>query len=107
MGFISELEGDIAEECGKLGPLVRLKVFPHHPDGVCSVQFKTAEAAAKCIGLMHGRWFGGNQVEAALWDGVTNYHVQKKETEAEQALRLERYAAELEANSNQSNQTAS
>ena len=24
VGFISELEGDVAEECSKLGPLVRL-----------------------------------------------------------------------------------
>jgi HIV Tat-specific factor 1 len=72
-------------------------VFAHNPDGVCTVQFKTAEAAQACITLMHGRWFGGQQVVAALWDGQANYHVQKTETEAEQALRLERYAAELEA----------
>lgn len=48
---------------------------------------------------MHGRFFGGRQLEAALWDGIEKFYVKPavaKETEEEQAARLEKYAAELE-----------
>mmetsp|Transcript_33783 Transcript_33783/g.73845 ORF Transcript_33783/g.73845 Transcript_33783/m.73845 type:complete len:467 (-) Transcript_33783:320-1720(-) len=97
LGFVSELEADIAEECCKIGPCVKLKTYSMHPEGVVTVQFKTPEHANKCMEMMHGRWFGGNQVLASIWDGKTNYHQQQvKESEEEQAARLERYAAELE-----------
>eukprot|EP00959_Pyramimonas_sp_CCMP1952_P297230 6218315-Pyramimonas_sp.AAC.1 len=97
LGFVSELEADIAEECCKVGPLVKLKTYSMHPEGVVTVQFKTPEAATKTVEMMHERWFGGNQVHASIWDGKTNYHQQQvKESEEEQAARLERYAAELE-----------
>jgi putative hemolysin len=56
----------------------------------------------QCITVMEGRFFGGRQIEAALWDGIQQYHVKpakktKEETEAEQQARLERFAAEIEA----------
>ena len=56
----------------------------------------------QCIAVMEGRFFGGRQIEAALWDGIQQFHVKpskksKEETEAEEQARLERYAAEIEA----------
>jgi hypothetical protein len=27
-----------------------------------------------CVSLMHGRFFGGQRLRAALWDGFTNFH---------------------------------
>lgn len=48
-----------------------MKIYPHHPDGVATIKFKAPDAAAKCVGLMEGRFFGGRQVEANLWDGIT------------------------------------
>jgi hypothetical protein len=51
----------------------QIRVFKTHPDGVVSVKFKDIEPAQKCISLMHGRFFGGRRLEAALWDGFTNY----------------------------------
>ena len=42
------------------------------------------------------RWFGGAQVSAALWDGVTNYLVKVKESAEEQQARLDAFARELE-----------
>jgi HIV Tat-specific factor 1 len=56
----------------------------------------------QCIAVMEGRFFGGRQLEAALWDGIQQFHVKpakkaKEETEAEQQARLERFAAEIEA----------
>mmetsp|Transcript_7974 Transcript_7974/g.13825 ORF Transcript_7974/g.13825 Transcript_7974/m.13825 type:complete len:472 (-) Transcript_7974:379-1794(-) len=97
LGFVSELEADIAEECCKIGPIVKLKMYSMHPEGVVTVQFKTPEHTDKCVEMMHARWFGGNQVIASIWDGRTNFHLQQvAESEEEQAARLERYAAELE-----------
>ena len=48
---------------------------------------------------MHGRFFGGRQLDAALWDGIEKFYVKPakaKETADEEAARLEKYAAELE-----------
>jgi hypothetical protein len=48
---------------------------------------------------MRGRWFGGNRIDARLWDGATNYAKAggaDDETEAEQNARLEKFAADLE-----------
>ena len=62
------------------------------------VKFKTDDAAAKCIDLMQGRYFGGRQVSAHMWDGITNYHIKKKETAEEQQARLEQFAQQIEGN---------
>ena len=40
---------------------------------------------------------GCHQVAASLWDGIANYNVKRKETPEEEAARLERFAAEIEA----------
>lgn len=59
----------------------------------------SAPVVQACIALMHGRFFGGRKLEAALWDGIEKFYVKPvvvKETEEEQALRLDQYAAELE-----------
>lgn len=72
-------------------------MYQFHPEGVVSVKFKEEDAAQGCIKLMEGRFFGGRQVAAHLWDGITNYNVKKqKETPEEEAARLERFAAEIE-----------
>lgn len=50
-------------------------VLQRHPDGVASVSFKEAEEADACIQSFNGRWFGGRQLSALLWDGATDYQV--------------------------------
>lgn len=35
---------------------------------------------------LHGRWFGGQQLEVGYWDGVTNYQVEETDQEREQRL---------------------
>ncbi|EFN59448.1 hypothetical protein CHLNCDRAFT_138015 [Chlorella variabilis] len=92
-----ELETDIRSECGKLGKVDKLRVFAAHPQGVVSVKFTTLEAADECVRVMNGRFFGGRQLEAAKWDGFTNFNVKVQESEEEQQARLERFARELEA----------
>ncbi|KAL4426855.1 hypothetical protein ABPG77_006641 [Micractinium sp. CCAP 211/92] len=92
-----ELEADVRSECAKLGKVDKLRAFWGHPEGVVSVKFTALEPADECVRIMNGRFFGGRQIEAAKWDGWTNYNVKVKETEEEQQARLERFAAELEA----------
>lgn len=48
-----------------------------HPDGVASIAFKEPEEADACILSFNGRWFGGRQLTAQLWDGTTDYQVHK------------------------------
>lgn len=50
-------------------------VLQRHPDGVASVSFKEPEEADACIQSFNGRWFGGRQLSAQLWDGKTDYQV--------------------------------
>ena len=65
--FLTDLKRDVAEECvRKCGEVVKVNAYPRHPDGVVSVQFKHPEAAAKCVSIMEGRWFGGRQLECCL-----------------------------------------
>ncbi|KAL8052300.1 hypothetical protein ABFX02_06G201813 [Erythranthe guttata] len=91
----TELEEDIREECGKLGPLDAVKVCENHPQGVVLVKYKDRTDAHKCIELMNGRWFGGKQIHASLDDGSVN-HALVRDLE-EETDRLEKFGAELEA----------
>lgn len=52
-------------------------MFKDHPEGVVSVRFKTAEGVAACMKLMSGRFFGGRQLAAEMWDGLTNFAATK------------------------------
>ena len=61
------------------------------------VKFKTVEAAELCISKMQGRFFGGRQVNASMWDGTTNYNVKLQESEEQIAARRAKFAAEIEA----------
>lgn len=74
----------------------QVRVFHMNPQGIVMVKFKTDDAAAKCIEVMEGRFFGGRQVSAHMWDGISNYHSKKKETAEEQQARLEQFAQEIE-----------
>ena len=97
--FRVELEEDVATECGRFGEVTKVKVFSTNPDGVVSARFATEAAAEACAAAMRGRWFGGNRIDARLWDGATNYAKAggaDDETEAEQNARLEKFAADLE-----------
>merc|ERR1712029_582386 len=83
---IIEIRDDIKEECEKLGPTKKVIIFDRHPQGVVSIKFGTHEAADEAVKLFHDRWFGGKQIKAALWDGVTDYAIE--ETEGEREARL-------------------
>ncbi len=69
-----ELEDEVAEECEKYGPVVRVLIF-EVTDGSCApdaavrifVQFLRTESAAKARAEMDGRFFGGRVVRAAFF----------------------------------------
>lgn len=84
---ITEIRDDLRTECEKFGVVKKVIVFDRHPDGVCSVAFKTAEAASKCKESLNGRWFGGKTVEASIWDGNTDYQIEETDREREERLK--------------------
>lgn len=82
----------------RAGRARQVKIYSHSPEGVVTVKFRSADAAAQCLALMAGRFFGGRRLVAELWDGVATWHAAKpKETPEEQAARLEAFARALEA----------
>lgn len=94
-----QLEDDFRDESERLGVVENVKIYNTNPQGVVAIKFRMEDAAQACITLMHSRFFGGRQLEAALWDGIEKFYVKPvivKETEEEQVQRLDRYAAELE-----------
>lgn len=48
---------------------------------MASIAFKEPEQADACIQSFNGRWFGGRQLSAALWDGTTDYQVNSQVNE--------------------------
>lgn len=97
-----QLQDDVAVEAGKFGPVEKVKVYHTNPEGVVTIKFHDQDSAEQCITVMEGRFFGGRQISASMWDGIQQFHVKPvktaaKETEEEQQARLERFAAEIEA----------
>lgn len=84
--MITEIRDDIKQECEKLGPVKKVLLFDRHPDGVVSVKFDTHEAAEDAVKGFDKRWFGGQQIQAHQWDGVTDYAIE--ETAKDREVRL-------------------
>ncbi|XP_072231465.1 17S U2 SnRNP complex component HTATSF1 [Leuresthes tenuis] len=84
---LNEYRDDLRSECEKFGEVKKVILFDRHPDGVASIAFKEAEQADACILSFNGRWFGGRQLSAQLWDGVTDYQVEETSREREERLK--------------------
>lgn len=84
---LNEYRDDLRTECEKFGTVKKVILFDRHPDGVASVAFKEAEEADACIQSFNGRWFGGRQLSAQLWDGATDYQVEETAREREERLK--------------------
>lgn len=48
--------------------------------------FAEFEAADMCVLKMDQRWYGGKQLSVALWDGLTNFHMEETDQEREQRI---------------------
>lgn len=99
--LILELKDEVRDECEKLGEVTNVILYDKSDEGVVSVRFKEIEAAQACIAKMNGRFFGGRQVLAEVYDGKTKYEKssmkESEETEEEMQARLEKYAKWLES----------
>ncbi|XP_038155357.1 HIV Tat-specific factor 1 [Cyprinodon tularosa] len=84
---LNEYREDLRSECEKFGEVKKVILFDRHPDGVASVAFKEPEQADACILSFNGRWFGGRQLSAQLWDGTTDYQVEETSREREERLK--------------------
>ncbi|RPA95320.1 splicing factor U2AF-associated protein [Choiromyces venosus 120613-1] len=97
---ILDLKEDIREECEKLGDVTNVVLYDKEEDGIVSVRFANAESARACVGVMHGRFFDGQKVEAYIFDGLEKFRKTstKKTAEEEEAEqeRLEKFGNWLE-----------
>ncbi|XP_073335164.1 17S U2 SnRNP complex component HTATSF1 [Pagrus major] len=84
---LNEYREDLRTECEKFGVVKKVILFDRHPDGVASIAFKEPEEADACIQSFNGRWFGGRQLTAQLWDGTTDYQVEETTREREERLK--------------------
>ncbi|KAM8834600.1 17S U2 SnRNP complex component HTATSF1 isoform 2-T2 [Synchiropus picturatus] len=84
---LNEYREDLRSECEKFGVVKKVILFDRHPDGVASIAFKEPEQADACIQSFSGRWFGGRQLSAELWDGTTDYQVEETTREREERLK--------------------
>ncbi|XP_029463671.1 HIV Tat-specific factor 1 isoform X2 [Rhinatrema bivittatum] len=84
---LNEIREDLRTECEKFGQVKKVLIFDRHPDGVASVSFKEPEEGDQCIQALHGRWFGGRQLHAEAWDGVTDYQIEETSREREERLK--------------------
>ncbi|KAF3705678.1 HIV Tat-specific factor 1 [Channa argus] len=84
---LNEYREDLRTECEKFGEVKKVILFDRHPDGVASVAFKDPEQASACILSFNGRWFGGRQLSAQVWDGTTDYQVEETTREREERLK--------------------
>ncbi|ORZ37385.1 hypothetical protein BCR44DRAFT_85166 [Catenaria anguillulae PL171] len=100
-----EIAEDVRGECEKVGEVTSLTLYDGEPDGIILVRFKEPLSALACIQLMNGRFFGGQQVVAELYDG-TKYKRSKK-NDADDEARLQAYEKWLEQGGNGSGAKAS
>ncbi|KAI9183532.1 Splicing factor 45 [Blastocladiella emersonii ATCC 22665] len=69
-----DLEAETSEECSKFGQVHKCHIhtFKNPPPGQAAVrifvQFTHADAAQRAVAAMHGRFFGGREVSAKLYD---------------------------------------
>ncbi|KAF4633817.1 hypothetical protein G7Y89_g4312 [Cudoniella acicularis] len=80
---ILDIKEDIREECSKLGEVTNVVLFDMEQDGIASVRFTNAEAARACVGVMDGRSFAGQKVEAYISDGKEHFKKSKRKGDDE------------------------
>jgi HIV Tat-specific factor 1 len=81
--FYDELKAEVGTETEKIcGPISKLTVFNGSPLGAVAIKFGNPRAAALCVDLFEGRYFAGRSIEAAYFDGTTNYKVEESEAAA-------------------------
>ncbi|KAK1823976.1 hypothetical protein LTR12_001509 [Friedmanniomyces endolithicus] len=99
---ISDIIEDVREECEKLGQIANITLFDLEAEGVVTVRFTDARAAAACVKVFGGRWFDKRQIMARTADGSERFRKTKgkkggvKEGVEEEAERLEAFSRSIE-----------
>ncbi|RCI15704.1 hypothetical protein L249_3481 [Ophiocordyceps polyrhachis-furcata BCC 54312] len=70
---VLEIKEDIRDECSKMGLVTSVVLYDQEPEGIVTVKFQEAEAAAKCVKVMGGRPFDGRVVNAAFATGQESF----------------------------------
>ena len=63
----TELREDVRGECEKYGQVLLVHVERDSPHGEVFVSFRDVDACQRAKAALHGRFFGGNRVEAILY----------------------------------------
>lgn len=105
--LLLDLKEDVREECERLGEITNVVLYDKEADGIISVRFKEEDHAQDCIKLMDGRYFGGRQIVAELYDGKRRYLKVGKnvgndeDDDQEEEERLEKFGSWLEGNADE------
>ncbi|KAI9591937.1 hypothetical protein BDF19DRAFT_453539, partial [Syncephalis fuscata] len=80
------LKEEFEEECRRFGDVIRIHIETEDdPNGAAYifVQFATVTSAQQAVQTLHGRWFGGRQLEADFYDQdafiTGNYKITKRQ----------------------------
>lgn len=96
---ILEIKEDIRNECSKFGEVSSVKLFEESEEGLATVKFKNEISAQLCVQKTNGRCFGGQQIQASIYDGSFKLKKTKsREAAEEEQERLEKFAEWLESN---------
>lgn len=89
---VEDIEQDMFDECSKFGQIVKVIVYDEEPEGIVLVKFADKSAADLCVLKLGGRFFGGQQLNAFIYDGKP-YKKSKKnnEQDANSEQRLKEY----------------
>ena len=90
---------DVREECKKFGKVTNVILYDKEEEGVMTVRFGDATAAASCVRAFHGRWYDKRQVQAQVADGRERFKKSKKHEadDKDDEARLEEFSNFIEA----------
>jgi len=77
LDFYTDLTNELRAEATKLGKIESLHVFERSPLGAAVIKFEEWLGADRCIRLMNGRWFDGQQLKCEYYDGRSDYAVEE------------------------------
>lgn len=91
-----EFKEDIRDECSNFGEVTNVVIYGLEPEGIVTVRFADAPSAQRCIAKMHGRHFDEKTLEATTATPGQKFRKRGRETQEEEAARLERFGRELD-----------
>ncbi|KAK3672319.1 hypothetical protein LTR78_007859 [Recurvomyces mirabilis] len=92
-----DIKEDVREECEKFGQVTNVVLYDKEEEGVVTVRFTDARAAAASINVFDGRLFDGRRVIACVADGREKFKkTSKKDADEDEEKRLRKFAEDDE-----------